>query len=107
MNDRPAGHGYVRLRETGKGPWPNERTPFDAHEFHYSTLTDIDPALEFAYDVLRGTGIDGHRDGVVYRNVLASYAHLHDSEVNRWPRRFVDFVRRRARGAPMHVAAGA
>ena len=107
MNDRPAGHGYVRLRETGKGPWPNERTQFDAHEFHYSTLTDVDPGLEFAYDVLRGTGIDGHRDGIVYRNVLASYAHLQDSPANRWARRFVGFVRRCARGAPMPAATGA
>ena len=107
MNSRPAGHGYIRLRETGKGPWPNAQAQFSAHEFHYSTLTNIGPGLDYAYEVLRGTGIDGLHDGIVYRNLLASYAHLHDSEANPWPRRFVGFVRRCAQGAPMRLAAGA
>jgi len=107
MRPRPAGHGYIRLRETGKGPWPNAQAEFSAHEFHYSTLTNIGPGLDYAYEVLRGTGIDGRRDGIVYRNVLASYAHLHDSEANPWPRRFVGFVRRCAQGAPMRLAARA
>ncbi|MBU6444752.1 MAG: cobyrinate a,c-diamide synthase [Alphaproteobacteria bacterium] len=107
MNPRPAGHGYIRLRETGKGPWPNARAEFSAHEFHYSTLTDIGPGLDYAYEVLRGTGIDGRRDGIVYRNLLASYAHLHDSEANSWPRRFVGFVRHCSLAAPMRLAAGA
>lgn len=107
MKPRPAGHGYIRLRETGKGPWPNAQAEFSAHEFHYSVLTNIGPGLDYAYEVLRGTGIDGRRDGIVYRNVLASYAHLHDSEANPWPRRFVGFVRRCAQGAPMRLAASA
>ena len=100
MGQRPAGHGYVRLRETGQGPWPDARAQFDAHEFHYSTLTNVSGDLDYAYEVLRGTGIDGRRDGIVYRNLLASYAHLHACEANPWPRRFVSFVRRRVKGAP-------
>ena len=107
MSRRPAGHGYVRLRETGKGPWPGAGAQFDAHEFHYSTLTNISAGLDYAYEVLRGTGIDGRRDGIVYRNLLASYAHLHDSEANPWARRFVRFVRRCAQRAPTRIAAGA
>ncbi len=106
MSPRPAGHGYVRLRETGKGHWPNSRPQFDAHEFHYSTLTNISAEIDYAYEVLRGTGIDGRHDGIVYRNVLASYAHLHDSQANPWPRRFVGFVRRCARAAPLRLASG-
>ncbi len=107
MSQRPAGHGYVRLRETGQGPWPDARGQFDAHEFHYSTLTNVSAELRYAYEVLRGTGIDGRRDGIVYRNVLASYAHLHACEANPWPRRFVSFVRRCAKSAPMRPAANA
>ncbi len=49
--------------------------------------------MRFAYRVLRGTGIDGRRDGLVYKNVLASYAHLRDVEGNRWVSRFVSFIR--------------
>lgn len=46
------------------------------HEFHYSSLTP-DPDVRYAYDVLRGSGIDGAHDGIVTHNVLAQYCHLH------------------------------
>ncbi len=49
--------------------------------------------LSFAYKVLRGYGLDGENDGVVYKNTLASYVHLRDVENNRWTQRFVNFVK--------------
>ncbi len=110
MYQRPVGHGYVRLRETGASPWPGPRAAnLVAHEFHYSALTGIDHGVDYAYEVLRGTGIDGCHDGLVYRNVLASYSHLRDSETNRWTERFVAFVRKHksSQGAPLRLAAGA
>ena len=98
MHSRPMGRGYVLLRETGKGLWPlsnsdNKPVEVRAHEFHYSSLENLDPDLEFAYDVLRGTGIDGHHDGIVYKNVLACYVHMRDLANNHWAERFIDFVR--------------
>ena len=89
MHEKPMGRGYVRLRETGKGPWPlldsnGQPGELSAHEFHHSSLVDIDEDVEFAYRVLRGTGIDGEHDGLIYKNVLASYAHLRDVAKNRW-----------------------
>ncbi|HEX9625753.1 MAG TPA: cobyrinate a,c-diamide synthase [Acidiferrobacterales bacterium] len=106
MHDRPQGRGYVRLRETGAGPWPgNAPDEIRAHEFHYSSLENLDPGLSYAYEVLRGSGIDGRRDGIVYKNVLACYAHLRDLERHPWTARFVDFVRRcRSRGHPQRAA---
>jgi len=38
--------------------------------------------------------VDGERDGVVYRNVLASYAHLRSGAGSDWAKEFVNFVRR-------------
>ncbi len=64
-----------------------------AHEFHYSSLENLPPDLACAYAVRRGHGIDGHRDGVVVGNVLASYAHLRCTGGNAWAARFVGFVR--------------
>ena len=98
MEERPVGRGYVRLKDTGRGPWPlrgdHERdVEIPAHEFHHSRLINIDSAVDFAYDVLRGTGIDGQHDGLIYKKVLASYTHLRDTTRNRWARRFVDYVR--------------
>ena len=97
MCEKPQGRGYVRLQETGLMPWAyseNQEThlTFCAHEFHYSKLTNISNEIKFAYKVLRGTGITGENDGIVYKNLLASYAHLRDVKHNRWAQRFVDFV---------------
>jgi cobyrinic acid a,c-diamide synthase len=100
MHAKPQGRGYVRLRETGRGPWPARpgTAPdfeFPAHEFHYSSLENTDGEFDFAYEVLRGHGIDGRHDGIVYKNLLASYSHLRDAAGHHWAARFVDFVRSR------------
>src|SRR5574341_1213934 len=71
MHGRPVGRGYVHLRETGRSPWPAQNSqPIKAHEFHYSSVENLAPGLEFAYEVERGYGIDGRRDGIVYKNLL-------------------------------------
>ena len=98
MHARPVGRGYMHLRETGRGLWPappsGEAALIRAHEFHYSSVENLAPDVQFAYDVERGHGVDGRHDGIVHRNLLASYAHLRDVAGNRWARRFVEFARR-------------
>lgn len=104
MHDRPQGRGYVLLRETGKHPWPaaGPGGEIRAHEFHYSSLENIAPDLEYAYEVLRGTGVDGHRDGIVYKNVLACYSHQRNVETQPWAARFVEFVRQHKKQTASH-----
>jgi len=110
MHDRPQGRGYVKLAETGRSPWPQvagsagPEVEIHAHEFHYSSLENVADDLVYAYDVKRGTGIDGRRDGIVYRNVLACYTHMRDVGDNHWTARFVEFVRR-VRGAKLRAQA--
>lgn len=103
MHARPVGRGYVHLRETGRSPWPRapapDAPPIRAHEFHYSSVENLEPGIEFAYAIERGYGIDGRHDGIVVKNLLASYTHLRDVAGNRWARRFVDFVRSRRHAA--------
>ena len=98
MHSRPVGRGYVHLRETGRGLWPRTEAGaaplIRAHEFHYSSVENLAPGVEFAYEVERGHGIDGRHDGIVHKNLLASFTHLRDVAGNPWARRFVDFVRR-------------
>ena len=96
MHDRPQGRGYVKLRETGKSPWPRTdgaTVEIRAHEFHYSTLENVPDNLDYAYEVMRGTGIDGQHDGIVHHNVLACYTHMRDVGENHWTARFIGFVR--------------
>ena len=97
MHERPVGRGYVHLRETGCGLWPRPPTEqpalIHAHEFHYSSVENLAPDAQFAYGVERGHGIDGRHDGIVHKNLLASYSHLRDVAGNHWTQRFVEFVR--------------
>lgn len=96
MYEKPQGRGYTRLQETSQHPWADTKSPSTvmAHEFHYSGLLNTDTSLNHAYEVKRGHGIDGQQDGIIYKNLLASYTHLRDTEQNHWTQRFVAFVRK-------------
>ncbi|MBL0143988.1 MAG: cobyrinate a,c-diamide synthase [Betaproteobacteria bacterium] len=105
MQAKPVGKGYMRLAETGDHPWGSgEGTQIRAHEFHYSRLDNVDPDLRFAYRVERGEGASEGRDGIVHRNVLATYAHQRSVGGNDWVQRFLAHVRR-ARTAREGLAA--
>ncbi|MEA3277942.1 MAG: cobyrinate a,c-diamide synthase [Pseudomonadota bacterium] len=96
MHERPQGRGYVRLRETDAFPWPgapDNRPEIHAHEFHHSAVVAPDPDWVYGYRMLRGTGIDGKHDGVVYKNLVATYSHLRDVGGLNWTRRFAEHVR--------------
>ena len=103
MHEKPVGRGYIRLNETGECPWPSSSDALPAeevrgHEFHYSSLDNLDTSkLKYAYEVKRGHGIDGTHDGIVYKNMLASYAHLRSLGTYNWADRFVAFVQEIAR----------
>jgi len=103
MHDKPVGRGYVTLATTPAAPWPAQQASgareLRGHEFHYSSLDNLAPGVRFAYRVTRGHGVDGQHDGIVHRNLLASYAHLRSIGADGWAGQFVDFVRSR-RAAP-------
>jgi len=109
MHERPVGRGYVTLQTTPDAPWltaPEQAgQTLRGHEFHYSSLENAPPNLKFAYKVQRGHGIDGQHDGLAYRNVLASYAHLRTGAGSDWANQFVDFVRRQKMADQTQVSA--
>ena len=107
MHQKPQGRGYVKLQETEDILWLDknldknkEHLNINAHEFHYSAIRDVS-ALEkkgkFAYKVLRGVGISGEQDGWVYKNLLANYAHMRDTDQYHWANRFINFIREKKR----------
>jgi cobyrinic acid a,c-diamide synthase len=96
MHEKPVGRGYVKLQPTAAHPWHDAGTPaptIAAHEFHYSAVENLAPESVFAYEMKRGHGVDGARDGIVYKNLLASYTHLRATAGCDWPARFVRFIR--------------
>lgn len=99
MEETPQGRGLIRFSETPLMPWPDEHKSdhkdqpvISAHEFHYSHLINISEPLNYAYQIHRGNGIDGQHDGIVYKNLLACYAHLQDTSQNHWAKRFIQFI---------------
>lgn len=100
MHKRPQGRGYVQLCEKPSHPWPkSDKTGnteaeriIPAHEFHYSSLINIDKNLDYVYTVKRGTGITDQQDGLIFKNLLANYTHLRDTSYNHWTQRFIAFV---------------
>jgi len=95
MHTRPRGRGYVRLKATSGLPWPHAAETGEeiaAHEFHYSALENLEPPEAYAFEVLRGTGINSRHDGYVYKNLLACYSHQRTTRTNRWTEHFLNFV---------------
>ena len=87
LQKRPQGHGYTVLEVAGENLYyPSGRT-VRGHEFHYSRAvpTSKEP-LDFVFRVRRGRGIDGKRDGITKKNVLASYTHVHAEGDPSWAR---------------------
>jgi len=98
MEKTPQGRGYVQLQETANHPWPKLASQtageiINAHEFHYSRFNAVDKNVQFAFQVKRGTGINGESDGYVYKNLLANYTHQRNTWSNPWAQRFINFVR--------------
>jgi len=92
MTDRPVGRGYAELEETADAPWAGQTQTIPAHEFHYSHLENLPSDLNYAYRVKRGHGMDGQRDGYVYRNLLAAYCHRRGTGERGWIAPFLEKV---------------
>lgn len=85
LDERPRGHGYMVVEVVEENPFFPPGQLIKGHEFHHSHLTGLAAGeIRFAYRVCRGYGIDGLHDGLVYRNVLASYNHLHALATPEW-----------------------
>lgn len=94
MNARPQGRGYTRMKALG-GMW-EAGIEVLAHEFHYARVDNLPKDTRFAYQVLRGHGIDGEHDGILAHNMQAGFCHLRNSETTPWATRFVEYVRGKA-----------
>ncbi|MDD5009141.1 MAG: hydrogenobyrinic acid a,c-diamide synthase (glutamine-hydrolyzing) [Syntrophorhabdaceae bacterium] len=91
LSKRPQGHGYVHAEVTGHNPFFADGTLIRGHEFHYSQLTD--PAgLNLVLNITRGRGVNGSMDGIIYKNLFASYLHIHALGSPAWADNFVAFA---------------
>ena len=91
MCKQPQGRGHTRLKSLPDCPWPMTE-PFKAHEFHYAKVENLPNDTQFAFEVLRGDGIQDARDGVVVNNLLAGFCHQRNTKANPWVTRFLQHV---------------
>lgn len=94
VEPRPQGHGYCKVKVTGGNPYFPRGTVLKGHEFHYTKVIEGQEEVRTVFQVLRGTGCFDRRDGVIYKNVLAGYLHIHALGVPEWGERFVDAAER-------------
>lgn len=85
MEKKPQGHGYTVLNVEKENPFFPVGTELRGHEFHYSRiLSGQGEEDRFAFHVKKGKGIDGKRDGLCRKNVLAGFTHLHALGTQEW-----------------------
>jgi len=84
MNTKPAGHGYTLMRADRPNPFFEPGTLLRGHEFHYSTVTGRFDDTATCLSVQTGFGLGQQRDGLLYKNCLACYAHIHADGVEMW-----------------------
>jgi cobyrinic acid a,c-diamide synthase len=96
LSEKPEGHGYVVVEVFDENPLFPVGLTLRGHEFHHSSLS-WPGDLRFAYRVKRGRGIHHQLDGVVYKNLFASYVHLHALGTPEWARGFVSLASKERR----------
>lgn len=89
----PQVHGYVEATVKYDNPFYPVGTRILGHEFHHSRLKTT-RGLHCAFEMLRGRGTDGKMDGIVYKNVFASFTHIHASGTPGWAKSFVSVASR-------------
>ncbi len=86
MKRKPQAHGYTVVEVDRENPFYPVGTMLHGHEFHYSAVAGLsESVLQYsAFAMLRGKGIKDKRDGICYKNVLATYTHIHALGTPAW-----------------------
>ena len=99
MERKPQGHGYSIQEVLETNPFFTPGIILKGHEFHHSRLVFNDVSqVQFAYHTKRGKGIieteNTLKDGLLYKNTLATYHHFHAVSNSEWAEKFVDLAKK-------------
>jgi cobyrinic acid a,c-diamide synthase len=85
FSKKPKGHGYTVVTVSRENPYFPLGTELKGHEFHYSHVIEwLEENKDLAFTMKRGTGLINGKDGACFRNVLATYMHLHALGSPKW-----------------------
>ncbi len=94
VDTKPHGHGYVIAKVVSENPYFKINDTILGHEFHYSYPYKIDfkNGMKTVFKLEKGTGLDGANDGISYKNLFASYTHIHIFSVKYWAENFLELA---------------
>lgn len=85
IKKRPQAHGYTVARATAINPFYAENTEVKGHEFRYSKIGNWSGSCaDLGLKMERGVGFAEGGDGLIYKNVLALYTHVHAIGTPEW-----------------------
>ena len=85
FSKKPQGHGYTVVLVEKKNPFFPVGTELRGHEFHYSSVLECGgDDRHLVFSMKKGAGFAANKDGLCYRNVLATYTHIHALGVPEW-----------------------
>jgi cobyrinic acid a,c-diamide synthase len=85
LQKKPQGHGYTVLEVEQPNPYYPVGETLRGHEFHYSmAVMNEAQDINFIFAVKRGQGVDGRRDGICRKNLLATFTHVHAAGNSLW-----------------------
>lgn len=90
LSERPQGLGYTMVRVESENPYYDVGEEIRGHEFRYSRVLEWHgDDRNLIFSMQRGTGFVNGRDGIRYKNVLATYTHIHALGLPNWAKSMV------------------
>ncbi len=94
MEKKPQAHGYTIIKSLAGNPVYPAGSEIKGHEFRYSRVVNWSGRDEdLVFKMERGVGFTNGRDGLVYKNCLALYTHIHALGTPEWAINFVNKIR--------------
>jgi len=88
MNNNKMTLGYVEMTSRSNCSICEKGWTVRGHEFHYSTTIPAGNE-QYAFDLIRGRGVENCRDGMMFNNTVAGYTHIHFASNPKIPEKFV------------------
>jgi len=91
FSKKPQAHGYTICKVKEKNPYYEVGSKIYGHEFHYSNVLKWDgDEKDLAFSLERGTGFIKKQDGIIFKNVFATYTHIHAFGTPDWAKAMIN-----------------
>ncbi|MEZ6852477.1 cobyrinate a,c-diamide synthase [Halodesulfovibrio aestuarii] len=101
---QPQGLGYIDAEVIKANPYHPLGSVVRGHEFHYSKCIIENEQPTFGFRLSKGFGMGERLDGLIYKNVFASYTHLFALGEPHWAVNFVRAAQEFKSGTPVTTA---